>query len=174
MSLIALETLFQATSAGENVQRPTMPQSPNLNSYDLERFVAAQRPIISQVYAELRAGRKKSHWMWFIFPQLIGLGQSELSRKYGILSLAEAELYLKHSILGTRIRKCTHLMSQIEGASVRNILGSPDDLKFHSSMTLFAHATTNNKIFIDSLTKYFSGEFDQLTLSKLALMNGST
>ena len=140
---------------------------PKAKSYDLERFITAQQPVISQVYAELRSGRKQSHWMWFIFPQLMGLGRSELSQKYGIVSLGEAEHYLKHSILGSRIRECTQLVNQIEGATIREIFGRPDDLKFHSSMTLFAHATAENKVFLDSLKKYFNGEFDQTTLGKL-------
>ena len=142
---------------------------PKAKSYDLERFITAQQPIIAQVYAELRAGRKQSHWMWFVFPQLIGLGRSELSQKYGIVSLDEAEHYLKHSILGVRLRECTQLVNQIEGVTIREIFGRPDDLKFHSSMTLFANATAENKVFLDSLMKYFDGEFDQITLGRLSL-----
>ena len=136
--------------------------------YDLERFVKAQDPVFEQVCAELRAGRKRTHWMWFIFPQFKGLGHSETARKFAISSRQEAEAYLKHPILGPRLRTCTQLVIEVEGRSIEGIFGYPDDLKFHSSMTLFAGATADeNQIFKDALQKYFAGELDPLTTERL-------
>src|SRR6185436_9505729 len=107
--------------------------------HDLQRFVAAQAPVYSQVRAELAAGRKRSHWMWFVFPQMRGLGASAMAHRYGIASRAEAEAYLRHPLLGPRLVECTSLMLGVaDGASANDVLGSPDDLKFRSSMTLFA------------------------------------
>jgi len=123
--------------------------------YDLRRFVDAQDPVLEQVRTELQAGRKQSHWMWFVFPQLKGLGQSAMSNRYGISSLAEAEAYLLHPILGTRLRECTRLVNLVEGHSIEQIFGSPDDLKFRSCMTLFAQASPDNEIFRNALKKYF-------------------
>lgn len=133
----------------------------------LQRFVEAQESVYEQVCAELRAGSKSSHWMWFIFPQLEGLGQSQIARRFAIASRAEAEAYLKHPILGPRLRECTRLVNLVEGRSIGEILGSIDGLKFRSSMTLFAHATTDNQVFIEALQKYYDGEFDRLTLERL-------
>jgi uncharacterized protein (DUF1810 family) len=107
--------------------------------YNLRRFADAQDPVFDQVCAELRQGRKRGHWMWFVFPQIGGLGRSELSRKFAIAGRAEAAAYLKHPILGPRLQECTRLVNLVEGRSIDQILGYPDDLKFHSSMTLFAH-----------------------------------
>lgn len=118
-----------------------MPKT-NLNDpYRLERFVEAQDPIYNDVCSELRTGCKIGHWMWFIFPQIKGLGNSGTSRKFAISSLEEAEAYLKHPILGSRLRECAELVNLVEGRSVDEIFGYPDRLKFRSSMTLFAHAT---------------------------------
>jgi uncharacterized protein (DUF1810 family) len=136
-------------------------------SYDLERFVEAQADCYEQVTRELRAGRKSSHWMWFIFPQLAGLGHSELARRYAISSLEEAAAYLEHSMLGERLRECTQLVNAVAGRSIDQILGYPDDLKFRSSMTLFARAGTEERVFRDALEKYFGGEEDRLTLERL-------
>ncbi|HEX5458783.1 MAG TPA: DUF1810 domain-containing protein [Steroidobacteraceae bacterium] len=133
----------------------------------LQRFIAAQEPVMERVLAELRAGRKTSHWMWFVFPQIQGLGHSPMARRYAIASRAEAEAYLHHPILGPRLRECTGLVNAVERRSIEEILGSPDDLKFRSSMTLFAHATPDNQIFLDALAKYFGGEVDPLTLERL-------
>ena len=135
--------------------------------YDLKRFVKAQDPVLDQVCAELRAGRKRTHWMWFIFPQLKGLGHSQTARKFAISSRQEAEAYLKHPILAPRLRNCTQLVIEVEGRSIEQIFGYPDDLKFHSSMTLFAEATAGNQIFKDALRKYFDGELDPLTVELL-------
>jgi uncharacterized protein (DUF1810 family) len=135
--------------------------------YDLQRFVDAQNPVFAQVCAELREGQKKSHWMWFIFPQLRGLGSSQMASKFGISSRQEAEAYRKHPVLGPRLMECTRLVTLVEGRSITQIFGYPDNLKFRSSMTLFANATSENKIFQDVLQKYFAGEPDRLTIERL-------
>jgi uncharacterized protein (DUF1810 family) len=135
--------------------------------YNLERFVSAQNPAFERVCAELERGRKQSHWMWFIFPQIKGLGQSYMATEFAISSRAEAEAYLNHPILGPRLRKCTQLLMNIEGREITDILGDPDDIKFRSSMTLFAEATPDNQIFKDALQKYFNGKPDPLTLERL-------
>jgi uncharacterized protein (DUF1810 family) len=106
--------------------------------YDLQRFVDAQNLVFDQVLRELRDGRKQSHWMWFVFPQIHGLGHSPMAEKYAISSRAEAEAYLGHSILGPRLRQCSLLVTQVEGRSIEKILGYPDNVKFRSSMTLYA------------------------------------
>ncbi|MGD0047305.1 MAG: DUF1810 domain-containing protein [Bryobacteraceae bacterium] len=135
--------------------------------YNLRRFVDAQDSVFAQVCSELRAGRKREHWMWFVFPQMQGLGYSPLAQKFAITSLEEAKAYLDHSILGARLRECCRLVNQVEGRSIEEIFGYPDDMKFRSSMTLFAHATSDNRIFSDALEKYCNGEFDPLTLERL-------
>lgn len=117
--------------------------------------------------AELRAGHKGSHWMWFVFPQIQGLGHSPTAQRFAISSLAEAEAYLRHPVLGPRLRECTQLVSAVEGRSIEEIFGHPDYLKFRSSMTLFAHATDEDQVFSDALRKYFGGEYDPLTLERL-------
>ncbi len=133
----------------------------------LQRFVDAQNPVFEQVCVELRQGRKQTHWMWFIFPQIKGLGSSQMATKFAISSRQEAEAYLKHSVLGPRLRECTRLVNQVEGRSVNQIFGYPDDLKFRSSMTLFASTSCENAIFKDALQKYFGGEPDRSTLERL-------
>ena len=135
--------------------------------YALQRFVDAQDPVYEHVCSELRDGCKTGHWMWFIFPQIRGLGTSPMAIKYSISSRDEAEAYMRHPILGARLRECSRLVNIVEGRSIREILGSPDDLKFRSSMTLFAHATTENQVFKEALQKYFKGESDRLTLERL-------
>lgn len=135
--------------------------------YDLQRFVAAQDAVYPRVVAELRAGRKQSHWMWFIFPQVAGLGHSAMAQKYAIGSRAEAAAYLDHPVLGPRLRECTRLVNAVEGSSIRDILGPPDDLKFRSSMTLFAQVAPDNAEFIAAIRKYFDGHFDDATLARL-------
>ncbi len=142
--------------------------------HNLQRFVAAQSPVYEQVCSELREGRKKSHWMWFIFPQIKGLGHSELASRFAISHLDEAEAYLKHPILGPRLRECTRLVNLVEGCSIDRILGYPDDLKFRSSMTLFSQATPDNQVFNEALRKYFGGEPDQATLERLWPPPGSS
>ncbi len=135
--------------------------------YDLQRFVNAQEPIFEQVLSELREGCKSGHWMWFVFPQIKGLGHSLLANKFAISSRDEADAYLKHPILGRRLKECTRLVTVVEGRSINQIFDYPDDLKFKSSMTLFAHATSENQIFMDALQKYFGGDCDRLTLELL-------
>ena len=135
--------------------------------YDLQRFVDAQNPVYDRVRAELRNGRKQTHWMWFIFPQIAGLGHSAMAQRYAISSAAEARAYLDHPILGPRLRECTDLVTRIEGRTAREILGPPDDMKFRSCLTLFAHAAPAEPVFRDALEKYFEGKFDPLTVEKL-------
>jgi uncharacterized protein (DUF1810 family) len=134
---------------------------------NLQRFVAAQEPVIGRVLDELRTGRKTSHWMWFVFPQLQGLGRSPMAQRFALSSRTEAEAYLRHPLLGPRLRECTRLVNAVEGRSVEEIFGHPDDLKFRSSMTLFTHATADNQVFVDAVAKYFGGEYDPLTLERL-------
>ena len=132
--------------------------------YDLERYIRAQEPVFAQVCAELAAGRKQSHWMWFIFPQLRGLGTSPKAQRYAIGSLAEARAYLAHPLLAERLRTCTQLVNRVEGRTVEAIFGHPDYLKFRSSMTLFSRAATDaSEPFGEALAKYFAGEADPLT-----------
>lgn len=135
--------------------------------FDLQRFVDAQNPVYERVVSELTAGRKRSHWMWFIFPQIQGLGFSFTAQKYAISGIDEAKAYLAHPLLGPRLRQCAALVNAVQGRSIDAILGSPDDLKFRSSMTLFAHATEDNKVFSDALEKYYAGKKDPVTLEKL-------
>jgi uncharacterized protein (DUF1810 family) len=135
--------------------------------YHLQRFVDAQKRVFAQVCSELRQGRKRSHWIWFIFPQIRGLGSSPLAQEFAISSLEEAKAYLEHPILGARLKECCRLVNLLEGRSIEEIFGYPDDLKFRSSMTLFASATSDNQIFQDALEKHFNGEFDPLTIERL-------
>jgi uncharacterized protein (DUF1810 family) len=132
--------------------------------FDLQRFVNAQNPVYDSVCAELRDAQKQGHWMWFIFPQLRGLGSSPMATKFGISSRQEAEAYLSHPILGPRLEECTRLVNLVEGRSIGQIFGYPDDLKFRSSMTLFRIVAEDDRIFNYALEKYFDGEPDPLTL----------
>jgi len=136
--------------------------------FDLKRFVDAQAPVYRSVVDELRAGRKRSHWMWFVFPQLLGLGSSPMAARFGITSVQEARAYLHHDLLGPRLRECTQLVNQVQGRSIAEIFGSPDDLKLCSSMTLFALAADDNHDFVELLNKYYSGRHDPLTLAQLS------
>jgi uncharacterized protein (DUF1810 family) len=135
--------------------------------FELQRFVAAQDPVIEQVLRELGAGAKRSHWMWFIFPQLVGLGSSPMAQHYAISGLAEARAYLAHPVLGPRLMQCTRLVNAVSGRTIAQIFGSPDDLKFHSSMTLFHRAKPEAVVFTEALAKYFNGVEDPGTLAKL-------
>ena len=134
---------------------------------DLQRFVAAQHPVYPTVLSELSAGRKRSHWMWFIFPQISGLGHSATAQAFAVSSLAEAVAYLAHPTLGPRLRECAALVAGIEGRSIDEIFGHPDDLKFHSSMTLFARAAPESPLFRDVLDRYFDGLPDEATDARL-------
>jgi uncharacterized protein (DUF1810 family) len=141
--------------------------------YDLGRYVSAQQPVYASVCAELAAGCKRSHWMWFIFPQLRGLGSSPMAQHFAISSLGEARAYLAHPLLGERLRECTRLVNGVAGSTAEAIFGYPDYLKFHSCMTLFAQAAgeppaTADRIFGEALARYCRGEPDPLTLKLLA------
>ena len=135
--------------------------------HNLQRFIDAQHPIYGQVRDELRAGQKETHWMWFIFPQIKGLGTSATAQKYAIQSIDEAKAYLNHPLLGFRLRECTQLVNAVIGRSIEDIFGFPDHLKFHSSMTLFAKASPAEKVFTTALDRYFKGEPDRNTLEQL-------
>lgn len=135
--------------------------------FDLQRFVDAQARVYHTVLDELRGGRKRSHWIWFIFPQLSGLGSSPMAAHYAISSLDEARAYLRHEILGPRLLECTRLVNQITGRTIAEIFGTPDDLKVRSSMTLFARATDDNRDFVTLLEKYYDSEEDPVTVTQL-------
>jgi uncharacterized protein (DUF1810 family) len=135
--------------------------------FHLERFIKSQDAVWPQVRAELAAGRKQSHWIWFVFPQIAGLGSSVRSVHFAISSGEEARAYLDHALLGPRLIEATRLMLAVEDRSALDILGAPDDQKFHSSMTLF-DAVSPNDIFAAALEKYFNGERDAATLAKLS------
>jgi len=135
--------------------------------YDLRRFVDTQAPVIDTVRRELRNGRKESHWMWFVFPQLAGLGSSPTARRFAIASLAEAKAYLAHPVLGPRLAECTELARAAPATSVGDIFGYPDDLKFHSSMTLFDRASPAESPFSRALDRFFAGRRDERTLALL-------
>jgi uncharacterized protein (DUF1810 family) len=134
--------------------------------FNLKRFEEAQASVYARVCEELRAGQKQSHWMWFIFPQIRGLGRSPMAERFAIGSLDEAKVYLQHPTLGKRLRDCTTLVNTVEGRTASEIFGFPDDLKFHSSMTLFARAGREPE-FRTALEKYFAGEMDPATISRL-------
>ena len=142
-----------------------MRSTDQLDSFNLQRFIQAQDPVYKRVQAELNAGHKRSHWMWFIFPQLSGLGGSEMSRHFAIRSKEEAAAYLNHPLLGSRLRTCTQLVLNIANSSITAIFGHPDNLKFHSSMTLFAQVAGANSDFHQALDQYFHGILDDWTLS---------
>ena len=137
--------------------------------YNLQRFLDAQDHVYETVLDELRAGRKSSHWMWFIFPQTKGLGHSGTAQMFAITTLEEAKAYLQHPVLGSRLRECTQLVLNVDGYTAEQIFGYPDNLKFRSCLTLFMAATTDNKVFKDALLKYFEGKPDTVTLDILAL-----
>jgi uncharacterized protein (DUF1810 family) len=138
--------------------------------FGLDRFVQAQNPVFRAVQGELAQGRKQSHWMWFVFPQVAGLGFSTMSQRYAIGSRAEAEAYLAHPVLGPRLIECTRLVLAVEGRTINAILGAPDDAKFRSSMTLFG-AVSEDPVFGEALARYFAGERDGATLQILAKLD---
>ncbi|MCP5265730.1 MAG: DUF1810 domain-containing protein [Burkholderiaceae bacterium] len=146
---------------------PTGPADP----YDLDRFVRAQADCHARVVDELSAGSKRSHWMWFVFPQIAGLGHSGMARRYAIRDLDEARAYLRHPVLGPRLLACTRLVNEVVGRSAREIFGTPDDLKFCSSMTLFEIVAEADAPFAAAIDKYYAGRRDQATLARL---DGST
>lgn len=142
--------------------------APNADDpYDLQRFLDAQAPVYAQALAELRAGAKRGHWMWFVFPQIAGLGHSPMAQRFAISGRAEAAAYLEHPVLGPRLRECARAVTAVEGRTAGQIFGHPDDLKFRSSMTLFAAVAAVDDAFGPALGKYFGGEPDPLTLERL-------
>lgn len=135
--------------------------------FDLERFARAQDPVMVDVQRELQTGRKRTHWMWFVFPQLRALGRSSMAHRYGIASLAEARAYIAHPLLGPRLMECTGLVCAVQHRSAYEIFGGPDDLKLRSSMTLFAAARPEVTVFADVLRQYFEGKADERTTELL-------
>lgn len=135
--------------------------------HNLQRFVDAQAPVYDHVTAELRAGHKQSHWMWFIFPQIAGLGTSHMAREYALAGWDEAKAYYEHPTLGARLRECTELVLAVQNRSIHQILGAPDDMKFRSSMTLFHRVAPDDPLFARALDQYFAGVLDPLTLARL-------
>ena len=138
--------------------------------FHLRRFIEAQKGTIEQAMKELRTGRKVSHWMWFVFPQLSGLGTSDMARKFAIASRAEAIAYASDPVLGARLQTCTALVNDLQHAAVSEIFGYPDDRKFHSSMTLFANLAGGHPVFSAALDKYYDSVFDQATMDRLGRM----
>lgn len=136
--------------------------------YDLDRFVEAQAESYERALAEIRGGRKRTHWMWYVFPQLAGLGMSEMSRRYAISGVDEARAYLAHPVLGPRLLACAEAAAAVEGRSAREVFGAPDDLKLRSCATLFAAASAPGSVFDRVLTKFWGGERDAATVRLLA------
>ena len=134
------------------------------DTYDLQRFVDAQAPVFAQVLLELERGRKRTHWMWFVFPQLAALGRSSTAQHFGLQSPGEARAYLDHPVLGARLRQCCETLLQVLGRTAHDIFGSPDDLKLRSCLTLFELAAPEEPLFAQCLAKYYGGERDDLTL----------
>ena len=142
----------------------TIDSSPSSNPFDLSRFLAAQDPIYPGALGEIRAGHKRTHWMWFVFPQAIGLGTSHTAQQYAIRSVDEARAYLAHPTLGRRLRECAETLLRVRGKSAAEIFGYPDDMKLRSSMTLFASVAEEDSVFEEVLQRYFGGKPDPLTL----------
>lgn len=138
-----------------------------MSEYDLQRFVDAQDPVWPTVRSELKAGHKRTHWMWFVFPQLSGLGLSATAQHFAVQDLTEAKLYVEHEVLGPRLRQAASLVLKVEGKTVGDIFGYPDDLKLHSSITLFGEAAPDVEVFGKVLDKYFGGKPDDRTLDLL-------
>jgi uncharacterized protein (DUF1810 family) len=136
--------------------------------HDLQRFVDAQEPVYDTVRSELRAGRKRSHWMWFVFPQLSALGRSATAQRFGISGRAEAQAFLAHPVLGPRLRECSALVAGIRGRTAEQVFGFPDDLKLRSSMTLFAHCSDDSAVFLEVLETFYDGREDPATVQLLA------
>ena len=138
-------------------------------SFDLQRFVDAQddRGTYDRAVEELRAGRKRSHWMWFVFPQIAGLGRSPMARRYAISSLDEAKAYLEHPVLGPRLLECTRIVAELGASDARDVLGPTDAMKLRSSMTLFEAAAPDERVFAEVLERYFGGVRDDATTARL-------
>lgn len=155
---------FQTLSYKRGAQHPSpnMPLPPVL-----DRFLQAQEPVWPRVLAELRVGRKRTHWMWFVFPQIKGLGHSDMAQRYAIQSRAEAQAYLAHPVLAGRLRECCQILLGLETSSALEVLGTPDDLKLRSCMTLFGEAAGPGSVFEAVLQKYFGGQKDPRTMEQL-------
>jgi len=138
-----------------------------MTSPNLTHFIAAQDPVYNDVLSELKAGQKRTHWMWFIFPQIEGLGQSEIAKRYAIKNTDEARAYLSHPILGKRLIECAEAVKAIQDRSASQIFGYPDDMKFRSSLTLFASVAGEKSIFHDLISKYYAGKPDERTIEIL-------
>jgi uncharacterized protein (DUF1810 family) len=152
----------------------TAPNSAFSNdSYNLQRFLDAQEPVFEDVCRELSGGRKRTHWMWFIFPQIKGLGRSPMAEKFAISSREEAKAYLEHPVLGTRLRECARLVNAVDERSIEDIFEYPDYMKFRSSMTLFAQVAPDNEVFNNCLRKYFNGKSDPGTLAHLSALKSA-
>jgi len=136
-------------------------------AFNLERFVTAQEPVYRAVVDELRQGHKRTHWMWFVFPQIAGLGHSAMAQQYAIASADEAAAYLAHPVLGARLRECAGLVAAHADVPIETIFHAPDDLKFHSSMTLFADVAPDEALFQTCLDTFFDGQSDEATLARL-------
>ncbi len=146
--------------------------APGFDRHNLARFIAAQEGVIDRARAELRGGRKASHWMWFVFPQIVGLGRSGTARFYAIGSREEAAAYLAHPVLGPRLVECTQLVNAVKGSTAEQILGHVDAMKFHSCMTLFATVDAGQPDFAEALRKYFGGAPDRATLDRIQSGSG--
>jgi uncharacterized protein (DUF1810 family) len=158
----------QSNQSNQSNQSPqTNGASGATDPFFLQRFVEAQQSIYQQALSELQSGKKKSHWMWFIFPQMAGLGKTSTAQHYGIKSLAEAEAYLADPVLGARLNACTEAVLALDDCSTSQIFGSPDDMKFHSCMTLFARAAGPNSPFQAALARFCGGQADPRTLALL-------
>jgi uncharacterized protein (DUF1810 family) len=142
------------------------------SSSEFDHFLQAQNPVYDQVVEELTRGQKRSHWMWFVFPQVRGLGHSAMAQRFAIDNLGQARRYARHILLGQRLRQCTRLVLEVRGREISDILGYPDDLKFRSSMTLFEIAASEEPLFNAALKKYFAGQRDLRTLEFLGLSDG--
>jgi uncharacterized protein (DUF1810 family) len=158
---------FELASKWKNAFAARFEMSGRADPYNLRRFEEAQEGVYERVCEELRAGEKRSHWMWFIFPQIRGLGRSPMAERFAIGSLEEARAYLGHEVLGGRLRECAAIVNGVEGRTASEIFGFPDDLKFCSSMTLFAKAGDGDSVFEEALRKYFGGEMDSATLERI-------
>jgi uncharacterized protein (DUF1810 family) len=143
-----------------------------VDPFGLERFLDAQEDTYAPAVSELSSGAKRSHWMWFIFPQVAGLGSSSMAQRYAIQSRAEAIAYLKHPVLGVRLKKCVEALLGVDGRLATQIMGRPDDVKLCSSLTLFAEVAESGSLFETALAKYFSGEKDQRTVDFLRRDDG--
>ena len=158
-----------AVPPGLLARRPKIKAVRAMTAAALDRFIDAQDRVLDCVRAELKSGRKRTHWMWFMFPQIGGLGHSAMAQRYAISSLDEAKAYIAHPVLGARLRECTALVLAAEGRAIHDIFGAPDDLKFHSCTTLFARAAPDEPLFRRALDRFFAGKEDRSTVERLGI-----